>query len=94
MGVRLSRVRLISKFPGTDVWCGLDRHLGSYFVQVFESGDDEKISVELRSRWSPSEVVEQIERWAAPGARRQAVIAAILGDRDPGRAVPREIKSE
>ena len=90
----MSRVRLNGKAPGTEVWCGLDRHLGSYFVQVFESGDDEKISVELRSRWSPSEVVDQVERWAAPGPRREAVIAAILGDLDPGEAVSREIKSE
>ncbi len=83
----MSSLKLEPKDPSHDIRVGFDPPLRTFFITVF-GPEPEDLNVnhdplEFRDRWRREEVVEKIEQYAAPGAKRDAVVERIWDDLDP-----------
>ena len=83
----MSSLKLEPKDPTHDIRVGFDRPLQTFFITVYgpepEGIQDEHVPLEFKDRWRRTEVVEKIEEYAAPGAKRDAVVERIWDDLDP-----------
>jgi len=83
----MSQIQLKPKNPKHEVFAGLDRPLGTFFMSVFVKQEPEDMDdippVEFKRKWNRSEVVEKLYEYCVPCERLEKVVKCISLDIDP-----------